>query len=305
MKYYLTLDVGGTKIKGGVLTESGTLYKNNIMEFDALSQECEKVILDNFVQILERLTISIEDDNPIIIAIGVAFPGPFDYFKGICLITGIDKYESIYKINIKDRMTTLISQNNVLKKCIEKNYKFLFLHDIQAFAIGESYCGKASKYKRVMYVCIGTGAGSAFTIDNRIVISQSENVPENGWIYKTKLKKSIVDDYISARGLRDLCMEYLGSDIDGKTLYKMAGKNNKEALAVFDQFGKNLLEALEEFTCSFKPECIILGGQISKSYQYFGGYLRAYCDKNSIQVFINTDTSGTVMKGLYNHLVRV
>ena len=304
MKYYLTLDVGGTKIKGGVLNESGTLYKNEIMEFDALSRETKNIILNNIIHILESLALSIEDDNCTIKGIGLAFPGPFDYLKGISLITGIDKYESIYKVNIKNEIIRLARKSNILRKYIEIDYKVLFLHDIQAFAIGEGHYGNASKYKRVMYVCIGTGAGSAFTIDNRIVTSQLENVPENGWIYKSKLKKSIIDDYISVRGLRDLCVEYFGCDIDGKTLNIMAGENNEKALAVFDQFGKNLIQALDGFLCSFKPECIILGGQISKSYGYFGKYLSMNCDQNNISVFINTETSGTTMHGIFNQLIR-
>lgn len=303
MKYYLTLDVGGTKIKGGILNESGTLYKNKIMEFDALSRESEKIILNNFIRILEILILFIQDENCEIIGIGYAFPGPFDYLNGISLITGIDKYESLYKVNIKNKIINLITQNNILKNNLGKSYKIIFLHDIQAFAIGESFYGKASKYKKVMYVCIGTGAGSAFTIDNRVITSKSENVPENGWIYKTKFKKSIIDDYISARGLHDLCMEYIGENFDGKRLYTMASEHNKKALVIFDEFGKNLLVALEEFLCSFKPECIVLGGQISKSYEYFGRYLSMSCDQNKIKVFVNTNTSGTTMLGIYNKLV--
>lgn len=303
MRYYLTLDVGGTKIKAGVLNEFGMLYKNKIMEFDALSRESEKVILNNFVQILEKLTLSIEDKNFSIDGIGFALPGPFDYLNGISLITGIGKYESIYKVNIKDMIKSLVGQSNILNKYIETNYRIIFLHDIQAFAIGESYSGKASKYKRVMYVCIGTGAGSAFTIDNKIVTSKLENVPEDGWIYKTKFKKTIIDDYISARGLRNLCIEYCGKEIDGKILCTMASENDKKALTVFQQFGINLIEALEEFLYSFRPECLILGGQISKSYEYFGDALEQYCEQNNISILVNTNISVTTMQGIYNQLV--
>jgi glucokinase len=304
MKYYLTLDVGGTKIKGGVLNESGMLYRNKIMEFDAMSQKSEKVILNNFVQILEKLALSIEDENFSISGIGFAIPGPFDYLSGISLITGVGKYESIYKVNIKKEIIDLVNVSNILKECMEVDYKLIFLHDIQAFAIGESFYGKASQYKRVMYVCIGTGTGSAFTIDNRIIISPSDNVPQNGWIYNAKLKKSIIDDYISVRGLHDLCIKKFGRDIEGETLCLMAGENNENALIVFDEFGKNLLEALEKFLCVFKPECLVLGGQISKSYQYFGKYLSENCDQNNIKVFINTNTSVTAMQGIYNQLER-
>lgn len=33
--------------------------------------------------------------------IRLAFPGPFDYEQGICLMKGLDKYDRLYGINLR------------------------------------------------------------------------------------------------------------------------------------------------------------------------------------------------------------
>jgi glucokinase len=303
MRYYLTLDVGGTKIKGGVLSEDGSLYKNHIHEFDALSQEPKNTILNNFIYILESMVLSIDEENFSVNGIGFAFPGPFDYVEGISLITGLNKYESIYGFNLKKWIAAMLGESEILRRYVKKVVRVVFLHDVEAFAMGESYYGEASCFRRVMYVCIGTGAGSAFTIDHRIITDPSEQVPEHGWIYNAPFKESIVDDYISARGLIGLGTEHFGKYIEGKELGTLAESGDGYALKVFSQFGENLLEALKQFLCSFKPECLVLGGQISKSHQYFEEPINRFCENNAIIMLINISTSGTIMQGIYNKLI--
>jgi glucokinase len=37
--------------------------------------------------------------------IGIAMPGPFDYLTGICLMKNVNKYESLYGLNIKQELS--------------------------------------------------------------------------------------------------------------------------------------------------------------------------------------------------------
>lgn len=302
MRYFLTLDVGGTKIKGGVLREDGSLYSDDIHEYDARAQESQNTILGNFTSILESLARSIQEENFTISGIGFAFPGPFNYTEGISYISGLNKYESIYGFHLRTWITGMLGENELLKRHMSQDAKVIFLHDVEAFATGESNYGEASRYKRVMHVCIGTGAGSAFTIDRRIVTEPLEMVPENGWIYNTPFREGIIDDYISARGLCSLGSAYFGASIEGKELGALAQHGDRKALAVFNRFGENLLDALKSFLCSFQPDCLVLGGQISKSHLHFEQPLHRYCQDNHIKMIFNTGTSGTIMQGIYNRL---
>ncbi len=75
MTYYLMLDVGGTYIKGGIITEHGSLYRDAIHSFDAKAKRSADEIFDNIVQILNVLADQIHETDWSIGGIGMAFPG--------------------------------------------------------------------------------------------------------------------------------------------------------------------------------------------------------------------------------------
>lgn len=107
--------------------------------------------------------------------IGMAFPGPFDYERGISLMQGLDKYDSIYGISIEEEMK---KRTDFLQDTI-----FCFLHDVEAFALGESWFGEGREAGRLLCLCIGTGTGSAFIENKKVIKEKTEGVPDHGWIY--------------------------------------------------------------------------------------------------------------------------
>lgn len=295
--YYLMLDVGGTNLKAGVLTEEGNLLQDNILSFDARAKAGEKEIFCNFVEILNVLTERIPEPQPKIGGVGMAFPGPFDYEKGISLMRGLDKYDAIYGIPIGKRVREGFrsSRNGA---AMEKDCPFLFLHDIEAFAIGESHFGELAGSRRVMYLCMGTGAGSAFSEDQKI-LKEDERIPKNGWIYKTPFRESILDDYLSVRGLARLSQEFFGEPKSGLELFELCKAGDERALAVYRGFGSWVLEGVVPFLDSFRPEGVVLGGQLSKSFSYFGEELLLESRRRGIQVCLTEDTSRRALQGLY------
>ena len=84
------LDVGGTGIKGCISRE-GSDVMEMYREFPAKSDGSPKVIFDHFSAIIKTL-----GGGRTISGIGFAFPGPFDYSRGISLMQGIGKYDSIF-----------------------------------------------------------------------------------------------------------------------------------------------------------------------------------------------------------------
>lgn len=299
--YYLTLDVGGTMIKAGVMTEQGELLETKVYSYDAKSKESKKEIFKNFANILDELTSKITEDSFSIGGIGMAFPGPFDYKHGICLMQGLDKYDAIYQCSIKEGILSELTDYSS-SEYIDNNTPFIYLHDIEAFAIGESKFGVAIDDNKVMYLCIGTGAGSAFMEQHQIVKQKSNQVPDQGWIYNTLFRESMIDDYLSVRGLSKLSKEIYGEVKDGKSLYILANQGDEKAALVFDKFGEWVEEAITPFLSDFEPDRLVLGGQISKSFSLFAHQLEAQCQKRHIPISITIDTSKKVMEGLYVQL---
>lgn len=287
-KAYLLLDVGGTEIKAGMADGQGEIH-GGILHYPSRAKAGKEAILDHFSEIIKELK-SLAGDTPVG-GIGMAFPGPFDYEHGISLMQGLDKYDAIYGISIEDevkkRVPGLLGTD------------FCFLHDVEAFALGESWFGEADKADKLLCICIGTGAGSAFAQSKKILKEKKDGVPENGWIYNTPYKDSVIDDYLSVRGLLRLSREITGKELDGRQLYERCRNQDEKALLAYRRFGDDLRECLLPFLDGFRPDCVVLGGQISKSYCYFGEAFKRECEKRMITVCLEPDTSARTMQGLF------
>ncbi len=303
MNYYLGLDVGGTSVKCGIIDESGNIMFDRIFSYNAQSYADKDTIISNFSAIFKDLAGKISDPEVNIKAIGLAFPGPFDYAGGISFIRGIGKYDSIYNINLREEFFRSIREDEYLSSLMDKEPEIIFMHDIAAFALGEIFYGKGIGYNRIIHLCIGTGAGSAFSIDRRLV-GTGEGVPENGWIYNTNFKSSIIDDYISARGLANIAAQYFKDSQDGRKLYNRAIKQDEAALLVFKEFGRDLYEAFTPFISGFKADCIILGGEIVKSFKFFGRQIEEFCKAEKVDIRLTHNTSKSTLMGLYRSLSR-
>lgn len=298
MKVYLMLDVGGTNIKAGVLAEDGSLWKDGILSFDAKSRGSREEIFQNFASVLAALTERLPKENLQIEGIGMAFPGPFDYEQGISLMQGLDKYDAIYGIPIEKELRNcfLSMKNGCL---LRESRRFVFLHDVEAFAMGESHYGRGRDCEKVMYLCIGTGAGSAFTRDRKILKGEDGSVPPRGWIFDTPFRGSIIDDYLSVRGLASLSGQAFKEAKDGKELFRLCQEGDQVALAVYREFGRWLKEAISPFLAAFCPDGFVLGGQISKSFPFYGEAFAAECRERGTTIFLSEDTSESALKGLY------
>lgn len=285
---YLLLDVGGTEIKGCVSDASGR--KTRIRKFPAHAQKSAEKILDNLAGICRKLA---GETDGMIRGVGMAIPGPFDYQKGISRMQGLNKYDSIYGIPLEPEIKARVPEL--------KEAQFLFLHDIEAFALGESWYGTCCGAEKILCVCIGTGAGSAF-IEHRKTIKTGIGVPENGWIYRMPFREFILDDYLSVRGLERISLAVLGKAQSGRELSHLAKAGNMEAQEVWRRFGADAAEGLLPVLTAYRPDLLLLGGQISKSFRWFGTQLNAACEKRRIRIQIEPETSARAMDGLLSQL---
>ena len=282
---YLLLDVGGTEIKGCVSDASGR--KTKIRKVPSQAQKSAEKILGNFAAVCRELAG--EAGGAVIRGVGLAIPGPFDYENGISLMQGLNKYDAIYGIPLEPEIKARVPE--------VKEAPFLFLHDIEAFALGESWYGTCCEAEKIMCVCIGTGAGSAF-VERRKPVKTGKGVPENGWIYQIPFRESILDDYLSVRGLERISLAVTGKAWSGKELSGLAGSGNGEAKEVWRRFGADAADGLKPVLEAYQPDLLLMGGQISKSFRWFGAQLQAECEKRGIRIQIEPETSVRAMDGL-------
>lgn len=295
---YLCLDVGGTQIKSAVFQSQDTgcgKLKTELLFFPAYAEQDEDQILSNLIHIMEETLVQAGIPSSLS-GIAFAFPGPFDYQQGVCLMQGIGKYDSIYGLQLPAVLRLYMQESPLLKPFAEVPIRFI--NDVAAFALGELFFGCAKNTKKSICVCIGTGCGSAFTYENRLAGQETPGVPDNGYIYPAPFKDSILDDYLSRRGLEQLTQKRLGSCCDGLLLSSLCQKEDPKALDCFREFGIWIAQGLAPFLTAYKPDCLILGGQIMKSGIYFLEPLNKLCQEQNISLQIAEDTSLRAIQGL-------
>lgn len=278
----LCLDVGGTEIKAARMDAQGGMH-SPIRRFPARANGTADRILDHFVEIIREM------EGPEPSSVHFAFPGPFDYENGVCLMQGLDKYDSLYGVDLRQAFSARLG---VSPESIR------FCNDAAAFALGELQFGEASHAARGLFLCIGTGCGSAFGINGRLAPEGTAGVPPHGFVYSLSYRDGCIDDYISKRGLMRLTQAYLGEPLEGKALAELANTGNPAAIACFLQFGRNLCEAVTPILETFQPQCLCIGGQISKSARLFLGPLEETCRQMGIRSYVTEDTSKRTFQGL-------
>jgi glucokinase len=135
--------------------------------------------------------------------IGVAVPGPFDYYEGISLIKGVDKYDSIYGLDIRHELAGEFDLNPS---------EVRFINDAAAFSIAECRVGLAKNYSRCVALTLGTGLGSCF-VKNGVPVFDGDQIPEGGFLYNKPVNGGIADDQFSTRGLINLYKNQSGRTV--------------------------------------------------------------------------------------------
>ena len=287
MKAFIALDVGGTQIKSAILTGGGL---SPIHRDAALAQEDAGTILNNLAGIIRARQAELTGQGHSLAGAGLAFPGPFDYQRGICRMRGMGKYDSIYGLDLRAGLS---------QACGLPGERFAFENDADLFCLGEAAFGHGKGFERSMMICIGTGLGSGFVEQGRLVKS-GPRVPENGWIYSLPYRNGIVDQYLSATGLTNMLRESgcFAPDITVKDAAELARQGNAPAKRIFEAFGQRLEEVIPPIARRFGAECLVVGGQAAKSGGLFCGGLEQALGRWGIQLRISPDSSASAMRAV-------
>ena len=198
--------------------------------------------------------------------IGIAMPGPFDYEKGISLISGLDKYESLYNLNVKELLAAELGIASA---------DIFMMNDASCFLKGEVFGGAAIDCNNVIGITLGTGVGSA-TFKDGIVY--------DGDLYVTPYKDSTPENYLSTRWFIKRYKELTG--ISAANVKEISGKvaNDQTAASVFTEFGNNLGEVLTAYIKKHNATTVVIGGNIINAWELFINEAEKVLNNSSINV---------------------
>lgn len=241
MKEYIAFDIGGTQIKYGIVSELGGVLKHKTIPTEIHlggEQIVQKLILLS-KKLMNEHTIS---------GIGISTAGIVDIYKGI-VTGGADHIARYATIPIVDRL------QEVLKVPVSIE------NDVNCAAFGEKWNGVGRDKRNFIMLTLGTGIGGAIFIDGELYRGHSFSAGEWG---NMLIEGKTFEEVASISGLIRLVRKYKGEgDWDGKTIFKLYDKEDKEVTQAAEIFFKHLAIGISNLAYIFNPETIIIGGGIT------------------------------------------
>lgn len=147
--FYIGLDLGGTTLKGGLVTGAGELVHEARVRSE---QEQSKRLWEQMLDLVHELT-GLQPDRRVA-GVGIGVPGLVNQQTGrIEILTNLPELSEIDVIGEMNRETGL---------------PVVLDNDANAAAYGELKVGAARGRRNVFFVALGTGIGSGIIIDGRI-----------------------------------------------------------------------------------------------------------------------------------------
>jgi glucokinase len=268
----LVYDVGGSHISASVCCSS--VYQLGPV---ASTHDLEHQTPDAFLDALESLASEATRGTSGIQGASLAMPGPFDYARGLSWMR--HKMPYLYGVDLRqamaDRMGWKVGQVH-------------FLNDAAAFLLGEVVSGAARSASRAVGITLGTGVGSAFAVNGRVV-TEGPGIPGGGEIWNLPFGEGIVEDLISTRAIQQSYRKCTGLEREVAAI--AAGEaNDPTAVEVFAGFGRDLGNVLKSLLHGFEPDVVVLGGGISRSAHLF--LPAAHCELRGLALQLQVSALG-------------
>jgi len=209
------MDVGGSHISAAIIEETGgePVFKTRIGLNSHDSAANTVAAIGNCIK--ELLTGEAE-----IAAVGIAFPGPFDYEKGICAVTNVGgKFEQAFGLHMEQALKDFTGLHHT---------DFKFSNDAYCFAAG-AYQLQQLKGRRTIFITLGTGFGAAFMLDG-LLLQAHRDIPASGGFYDQDFCDAKADDYFSTRWLLHTYQQITGENIS--SVKELVARGTADAHAV-------------------------------------------------------------------------
>ena len=203
-------------------------------------------------------------------AVGIAVPAPFDYDRGVS--RSVHKFASLYGVDVGAGLAQRWSSSPMA------GARVVFGNDADVWTLGEAVAGEARGFTRIIGLTLGTGLGSGFVAEGRIVRSGAE-VPPDGELWNVRFGDGIAEDRASGRAIATAYLRQTGCALDATAIAAAARSGDDAANAVLGALGADLAALVAPWVRSFSADVVVLGGNVSRAFDVFGPTLAAGLDR--------------------------
>lgn len=250
MRKFLTIDIGGSLIKYGIIDEDGTLlYKS---EIDTEAHLGGHSIIDKVKKIgkslLEEYTVE---------GICVSTAGQVDSRLGKVIYATPDIIPDYTGLSVKNELETFFKLPTEVE------------NDVNCVGLAESWLGKGKNAKSLFCLTVGTGIGGSYILDNQLHTGYSYSGGEIGYMLMNDNQTlqqiaatSSLIDYVSEK------KDVEPNSLNGKIIFEQAKKGDQICIEGIDRLVKHLSKGISTIIYMMNPEMVVIGGGISAQENY-------------------------------------
>ncbi len=266
--YYIGIDVGGTNIKAGLVSETGEILQRTSVPTGA-ARSSEEIGAE-----IGRIAASVRDMAGLcdldIASCGIGMPGACSDKEGKVLYTA--------NINFKDYPLRDAVQREI-------NVPVHLGNDANCAALGE-YHMLEEKTEDMVFITLGTGVGGGLILNGNLYTGFNGIAGEVGHIMLRHggekcgcARRGCWEAYASVTALIRQTKEYALShpesevrracgadfeDLSGKTAFELAKLGDEGAKEIVDTWISYVADGITDMINIFQPKLLLIGGAISR-----------------------------------------
>ncbi len=288
MAISIGIDIGGTGTKLGIVDDDGKILIKK--EFGTWDFDVFEEYVNELAGIVKNMLSGLKGES---VLQGIGIGSPMGKY-----VDGTINYAS----NLPWKGVLPIV--SLLQK--ELDVPVIITNDANTAALGEKVFGGAKDFNDFVMVTLGTGLGSGFISNGKLVLGFQGFAGELGHVNIGRLegrtcgcgKKDCLETYVSATGIKRTIFSLLAKrnvesrfrnvsfdDLSTEDIALAADNGDKIALEAFEFTGKILGRKLAEVVMLFNPEAIFLAGGLSLAGDYIIKPIRKYMEKDVLNVY--------------------
>lgn len=276
------VDLGGTNIKYGIISEEGKLLKK--ISKPTGKNRGELQILKDIAEEIKKIQTEFIKNNGYIIGAGVGIPGPV-------LKNGY--VENCVNLNFRE-----INPQKVLEEMLYK-MPIAVGNDANVAALGEMWQGSGRGFDSILIVTLGTGVGGGVVQERQIVYGSRGLAGELGHVvvkpdekeFCNCGKRGCLDQIASATGIVRMTKRILDFTsapsilreeqwLDAEKIVHAAKEGDVIAYLSLDYCMSFLGKCLAEAGCIIDPQVFIIGGGVSQAGSILKDMIQRHYEKN-------------------------
>lgn len=245
------VDVGGTKIKTGIVSPDGEILCDSVTIATG-GNDAKEIISGRITGSIEKVIKNSGLKTNNMIGIGLGVTGPLDIEIGIIL--ECPQLPTMHFYPLRDMVR-------------EKFQLPVFMdNDANALLLGESIWGAGKGYRTALGFTLGTGLGCALVIDNKLFTGANGMACE---IWPSPYKDGTIEDVVSGNGVSTIYYRLTNQQKTAKEISKLARIGDINAIETWNIFGNAFAFAVAWGINMTDPDIVILGGSIANSIDLF------------------------------------